>query len=205
MKKIETVQDFVDRFYQLAHHHGGPCSGQCAPGSTGKMCELIRAEYPQLKTFLDVGAGTGGWAIVLREMGKEVTELDHNPRDESVVRGDMHNMPFEDGKFDAVFASHVFEHSISPMMFLAEANRVLRLGGISFLAFPFPIKPWVNEWDHSSVLTFDQTINLIEKTGFELKKYRALSENNEEFERIDQYPDPTRVMQIFVIQKMKEI
>jgi ubiquinone/menaquinone biosynthesis C-methylase UbiE len=205
MKKIETINDFYDRFTYLSQHHGGPCSGQCAIFSTGKLVAHIHQFYPDLKLFLDVGAGTGGWADTLRKIGKEVVELDHHPRDNTVVKGDMHFIPLDNGIFDAVFASHVFEHSIAPLMFLVEANRVLKPNGFIFMAIPNPVNPWVNEFDHTSVLNKAQVENLLIKSGFELKTFMQKSENEEDFKTLEEYRDPTTVMQIFIAQKVREL
>lgn len=44
-------------------------------------------------------------------------------------RADMHDLPFEDGFFDRIWASHVLEHSAGPLVALREWYRVLKPGG----------------------------------------------------------------------------
>ncbi len=49
---------------------------------------------------------------------------------------DMTRLPFEDGRFDFIFASHVLEHVRDDRAALAEIRRVLAPGGIAVLPVP---------------------------------------------------------------------
>lgn len=44
--------------------------------------------------------------------------------------GDLYNLPFEDGAFDAAFVHAVMEHVTNPVGALAEVRRVLKPGGV---------------------------------------------------------------------------
>jgi 2-polyprenyl-3-methyl-5-hydroxy-6-metoxy-1,4-benzoquinol methylase len=44
---------------------------------------------------------------------------------------DVHNLPFEDGRFDAVFSHAMLEHLPDPVPVLAEMRRVLKPGGLA--------------------------------------------------------------------------
>ncbi len=50
--------------------------------------------------------------------------------DRPMVLGYVENLPFRDGAFDFVIASHVLEHSSNPERFLSELQRVARAGYI---------------------------------------------------------------------------
>lgn len=50
--------------------------------------------------------------------------------------GDMHEMPYQSGVFDFVFASNVLEHAIAPYVALFEIRRVLKEGGVANLVMP---------------------------------------------------------------------
>jgi len=50
--------------------------------------------------------------------------------DRPTVLGFVENLPFRDGAFDFVIASHVLEHSPDPVRFIAELQRVARAGYI---------------------------------------------------------------------------
>lgn len=52
------------------------------------------------------------------------------------VPADMRELPFEDGTFDLVYASHVLEHIDDDARALAEVRRVLRPGGVAILPVP---------------------------------------------------------------------
>lgn len=62
-------------------------------------------------------------------------------------------LPFEDGSYDLLYASHSFEHAWSLSHALAEACRVVRPGGLLFAAFPVNFK--VNGHDRFDVGSAD--------------------------------------------------
>lgn len=66
------------------------------------------------------------------------------------VKMDIHQMPFEDGKFDAVLCNHVMEHVRDDIQAMKEIRRVLKPGGWAIMQIPFfsPI-PDVTFEDHS--------------------------------------------------------
>lgn len=51
-------------------------------------------------------------------------------------RVDLTNLPFEDGSYDLVFASHVLEHIEDDHKAIAEVRRVLAAGGLAILPVP---------------------------------------------------------------------
>lgn len=52
------------------------------------------------------------------------------------VKADLRMLPFEDGSYDFVFASHVLEHVDDDHRAVAEIARVLRPGGVAILPVP---------------------------------------------------------------------
>jgi SAM-dependent methyltransferase len=56
-------------------------------------------------------------------------------------------LPFKDGSVDSVVAFEVLEHVMEPALVLAEAQRILKPGGVLMLSVPF--QWWVHEapWD----------------------------------------------------------
>lgn len=66
------------------------------------------------------------------------------------VKMDIHEMPFEDGRFDAVLCNHVLEHVSDDIQAMKEIRRVLKPGGWAILQIPFfsPV-PDVTFEDHS--------------------------------------------------------
>lgn len=94
--------------------------------------------------LLDFGCGWGtvlsaasqeGW----RPTGLEVDErkvafcLEHGQR---AIFGDLLDRPFAPATFDAAIAEQVFEHLYTPVEYLRELHRVLRPGGVLYVAVP---------------------------------------------------------------------
>ena len=52
------------------------------------------------------------------------------------VRADVTGLPFRDGEFDIVFASHVLEHVTDDAAAIAQIRRVLKPGGLACLPVP---------------------------------------------------------------------
>ncbi|MET9291003.1 methyltransferase domain-containing protein [Streptomyces sp. NPDC003077] len=102
---------------------------------------------PAGSKILDVGCGVGDVArTVARATGAEVTGVDCIPADISRARrrtarasgparatrflaADFHDLPFDDGFFDGLYAVESFCHSAHPEKALAEFSRVLKPGG----------------------------------------------------------------------------
>ena len=53
------------------------------------------------------------------------------------VQVDIHQMPFEDNRFDVVICNHVLEHVQDDLKALGEILRVLKKGGYAILQVPF--------------------------------------------------------------------
>jgi ubiquinone/menaquinone biosynthesis C-methylase UbiE len=90
-----------------------------------------------LRTFLDVGAGTGRGICFLRDRGKDVrgiepvaamiekAELNGVPEG-LLIQGSGYELPFEDESFDAVFECGVLHHVAEPSRVVKEMIRVAK-------------------------------------------------------------------------------
>lgn len=65
-----------------------------------------------------------------------VTGMDISVVDDDIIEGDMHNMPFEDGKFDIIISCHSFEHCVEPIQVAKEIKRVAKKNAIIGIEVP---------------------------------------------------------------------
>ncbi len=90
-----------------------------------------------LRTFLDVGAGTGRGVSFLLNRGKEVRGIEPVPAMIQagerngiprglIMEGDGYALPFADNAFDAVFECGVLHHVAEPRRMVAEMLRVAK-------------------------------------------------------------------------------
>lgn len=90
------------------------------------------------KRVLDVGCGKGRFARILRERspdagiwGLDISEemLRYVPEGIHTRAGSMTALPFEDGWFDAAYATESLEHAVEIETAVAEICRVVKPGG----------------------------------------------------------------------------
>ena len=106
---------------------------------TRRMLEL--AELRPGASVLDMGAGAGETAALLRSLGFEARGIDLEPRAESVEKGDFLRCSFPDGSFDAVISQCAFFVSGDQRGALREAHRLLKSGGKLLLSDVFFTPP----------------------------------------------------------------
>jgi SAM-dependent methyltransferase len=98
---------------------------------------------------LDAGA-RDGWTVSLfnqlgytNVVGVELIEqlADHaKEQGRNVVRGDLHNLPFDSASFELVFCRHTLEHVMEPMKAMSELVRVCKPGGLVLITLPIERK-----------------------------------------------------------------
>lgn len=98
----------------------------------------------QNQRVLDVGAGTG----YLQDMVQNYVGLDISPTarrffHKPFVEASATDMPFADGEFDAAWTIWVMEHVPNPEQALIELRRVVKDGGLIFLAPAWNCAPWL--------------------------------------------------------------
>lgn len=139
--------------------------------ATGEDLELMRSEVARLPRpfVLDAGCGAGHTAVAVApaaqeviaydlsaEMLGQVTQLaaERGAANVSVRQGDVENMPFEEGQFDAVVSRYSAHHWPNPGAALGEIGRVLKPGGLLLLCDI--VSP-----DPPALDTFLQTVELL--------------------------------------------
>lgn len=124
---------------------------------------VSRAGNPSGKRGLDIGFGNGvtlatfargGAQMSGVEVSKDLFLFAEKVVADYAVPADLHlydgeQFPFEDETFDFIYSVSVLEHVSSPESVLKQAARVLKKGGVFYLAFPnrfFPKETHTGLW-----------------------------------------------------------
>lgn len=108
---------------------------------------LYTDSFPQRGQLLDVGCGNGAFLARAREMGWRVSGLEPDPKAVEtcysqgldVLQGELGQSPAQwNENFDVITMSHCIEHVVNPKLDLKLAYRLLRPGGVLWLACPNP-------------------------------------------------------------------
>ncbi len=114
-----------------------------------------QAYLPAGATVLEGGCGTGRYVYALREAGYRAVGVDFVARtlrrvhqavpELELIVGDVFHLPLDEQTVDGCWSLGVIEHfwdGYEPI--LAEMRRVLRPGGVLFLAYPYcsPLRSW---------------------------------------------------------------
>jgi ubiquinone/menaquinone biosynthesis C-methylase UbiE len=113
-------------------------------GKTERICGLIAAIHPRIKTLLVVGCGKGIEAAILAEvLGASVTGIDLQDTFDADARrvadlrvGDALALDFPDESFDFVYSYHALEHVGQPVVAIREMARVLKRDGGYWIGTP---------------------------------------------------------------------
>lgn len=104
--------------------------------SPSLVAALLDVLGPERGSLLDIGGGTGNYAVALRGGGFAVTVLEPSAGmlhlaagkigNDAAVQGDALNLPFKDGSFDNAVSVNVSHHVPDWRHHVAEARRVVR-------------------------------------------------------------------------------
>ena len=107
------------------------------------------------------GARTGQEVVALSEIGMNALGIDIVPHEPYVIKGDIHDAPFEDNSFDFVF-TNIIDHSINPGKFMNEIERVLKSGGHALVQLQLNCKS--DEYAENDVHNSKSVINLFKES-----------------------------------------
>lgn len=110
----------------------------------GLVVDALQRHAQGGRRLLDAGCGTGGmlarlgdWETRGCDLSAEAVELCRERGLRQVIVSSVHEMPFEDGFFDAVLALDVLYHAqVDPARALDEMRRVLGPGGLLIVNVP---------------------------------------------------------------------
>lgn len=160
-------------------------------------------EYPGIQTILDIGGGSGRFAMPLHEAGYKVVVTEVNPLPLSITRrrvpqlgciltanGDTtRTLPLRDASLDCVLCIEVFALIDDGDRFFAECHRVLREGGLLIIAaenrFSYKgfLKKQVLQEDkgpsnwvkHSYASNLGQILSRLRNAGFQVQRVRGFN------------------------------
>jgi ubiquinone/menaquinone biosynthesis C-methylase UbiE len=156
---------------------------------TKKEQELINAilekEYLHDLLLLDIGGGSGRFAIPLNSKGINVVVLDssanalellkNKQRNISSFRGDGEKLPFKPNTFDIVIVIETIEHIVNKEGFLEECNKVLKEEGILIITMLNKLSykmlhPNRRKRPNFYWATYNKFTNLLRSKGFNIEK-----------------------------------
>ncbi|MBI1884907.1 MAG: class I SAM-dependent methyltransferase [Chloroflexi bacterium] len=181
---------------------------------------------PGSRLLLDIGGGTGNYALAFREAGFTVALVDHSPGIArraagklgagAVAVGDAQRLPFRDGAADCAVAINVLRHLPQWPLLLREGRRIVHEG-------PFVIKDlthesvrasWVQEYFPSALqrrsqFQPEQIVAAMEEAGFsrvETRRFVYEDDADGSFQAMMRFPeallDEARAMNTGFIQRL---
>lgn len=128
----------------------------------GKHAMLLDGEV------LNAGAGNRDLRSLVpgRVHNQDIAEGLHN--DDVDILAPLHEIPVEDGFFDAIFCNAVLEHVANPEEVMSEFARVCKPEGVLYLCVPFMQPEHLDPTDFQRY-TIDGLKLLVEKHGFDVQ------------------------------------
>lgn len=141
---------------------------------------------------LDAGSGNGGISIALSKRGARADGVDIEEELIAIARAEAQEqsvtatftwyegmtLPFEDKTFDAAFSVSVIEHVEHPARYFSEILRVLKSGGVLYLAFPNKLDPIET---HTGLLGLSYLPLPLARAYARLMRHNPVEDNNLHF------------------------
>ena len=144
--ELEIEQRVKNYWTRRSHDFGAVRKNELANAMGARWLEELQKQLPKggPLEILDVGTGTGFFAILLSGLGHHVTGIDLTPamleeaRAQAKAQGakaeflqmDAQNLTFENGRFDVVLSRNLTWTLPDPAGAYAEWHRVLKPGGL---------------------------------------------------------------------------
>ena len=145
----ELARIYGEDYFLVEKNEAGQAHVDALKTGTADLYLDLLARYglPSGARLLEVGSGRGDFLARAQARGMDVTGVEYSEHANAtasgklggrgrVLRGEIGDVPTPDGPFDVVAASDVIEHVRDPAAFLDHVCRLLKPGGLVFLATP---------------------------------------------------------------------
>lgn len=133
----------------------------------------LRNLFPDGRTILDIGAGTGdflalaaqdGWRVEGLEVSSYACERANEKYGLNLICSNIEDYLLQtSATFDVIHLSHVFEHLTNPRLVLKKSYEILSPGGILIIEVPNQFRSWADKLVH-----FKSGIKKIERSTFSI-------------------------------------
>ncbi len=179
VKKFDESSAFASRGYEFGYHGSELADEERDWAGALEQYQRLRWRYLEealkavgvnhgkdLRTSLDIGCGTGGFAGLLHRKGFQATGVDVSTRSIQLaerfvsgpefIAGDFVTEPrLKNRKFDLIIFSHAMEHFEDDIGFLRKSKKYLAAGGVVYIEVPLvdrealKMRPhWFTQNDH---------------------------------------------------------
>lgn len=108
-----------------------------------QLSQFVERNHLQDKRCLEIGCGKGAFQDIVSDyIGIDIAELVSPFLHKPFLTASAIHLPFVSNYFDCIWSIDVLEHIPQPEMALAEMRRVLKPGGLLFLAPAWFCRPW---------------------------------------------------------------
>ena len=124
-------------------------------------------EIEQKTNAICLGSRTGQEVVALKEIGvNNVIGIDLHEFQPYTIKGDIHDIAFDNETFDLVF-TNIFDHSLYPEKMASEVNRILTKDGIFIIHLqdrPGDKYTEINITDMEKIVELFSPLKLLKKT-----------------------------------------
>jgi SAM-dependent methyltransferase len=130
-------------FYNDLYRENGYASDQYANMAIPSLKKFVEDHNLKDATILDIGCGRGWFRNIVKHwIGLDISEIAGKQVRNRFLCGSAENIPLAQESVDAIWSITFLEHSPQPEVALSEMVRVLKNGGILFLAPAWRVPPW---------------------------------------------------------------
>lgn len=133
-------------FYNEMYTSNEYASGMENRKETDALKTFIEKYSLSNKKVLEIGCGRGAFQHLVEDyIGVDISYSAQKYIEKKFVNAPAENLPFENESFDAAWSITVLEHVHNPEKALEEIVRILKPGGVAYLAPAWHVRSWASE------------------------------------------------------------